>query len=50
LAPAKLFEFENALFVLLEQVQAQTNHIDKEMDMRDAYGIMCSLWQGFISP
>jgi hypothetical protein len=36
LALAKLFEFEYDLFVLLEQVQAQTNHIDKEMDVRDA--------------
>ena len=36
---AKLYEFENDFFVLLGRVQAQTLHIDKEMDVRDAYGI-----------
>jgi hypothetical protein len=40
LVPAKLYEFENDFFVLLERVQVQTLHIDKEMDVRDAYGIM----------
>ena len=49
LAPARLFEFENDFFLLLERVQAQTTHIDKEMDVRDAYGIMRSLRRGLTS-
>jgi hypothetical protein len=43
LSPAKLVEFENDFFVLLERVQTQTDHIDKEKDVRDAYGLMRSL-------
>jgi hypothetical protein len=43
LSLAKLFEFENDFFALLEQMQAHVNHIGKEMDVRDAYGIMQSL-------
>jgi hypothetical protein len=46
---ATLFEFENNFFVLLEQVQAQTTHIDKEMDHREAYGIMRLLRRGLTS-
>jgi hypothetical protein len=42
LSSAKMFEFENELFVLLEHVQAHMNHIDKEMDMRNAYGLIQS--------
>jgi hypothetical protein len=36
-------------FVLLERVQAHTPHIDKEMGVRDAYGIMRSLQRGLTS-
>ena len=49
LRPARLFEFENDFFVLIERVQAQTLHIDKEMDVRDAYGIMRSSRRGLTS-
>ena len=49
LSPAKLFEFENDFFVLLERVQAQTDHINDEMDVREAYGIMRSLRRGVTS-
>jgi hypothetical protein len=49
LLPAKLFEFENDFFTLLERVQAQTTLIAKDMDVRDAYGIMRSLRQGLTS-
>jgi hypothetical protein len=41
LVPVRLYEFENDFFVLLERVQAHTPHIDKDMDVQDAYyGIM----------
>jgi hypothetical protein len=49
LVPAKLYEFENDFFVLLERVQAHTPHIDNEMDVRDAYGIMRSSQRGLTS-
>jgi hypothetical protein len=49
LAPARLFEFENDFFTLVERVQAQTDFIDKDMDVRDAYGIMRSLRRGLTS-
>ena len=49
LAPARLFEFENDFFTLVERVQAQTELIDKEMVVRDAYGIMRSLRRGLTS-
>ena len=35
--------------MLLEWVQAQADHIDKDMDVRDAYGLMRSLRQGLTS-
>jgi hypothetical protein len=44
--PAKRFEFENGFFILLKRVQAQTTYINKEMDVREAYGIMRSLRWG----
>jgi hypothetical protein len=44
-----MFEFANDFFVLLERVQAQTEHIDKEMDVRDAYGLMRSSRRGLTS-
>jgi hypothetical protein len=49
LVPAKLYEFENDFFVLLDRVQAHTLHIDKEMDVRDAYRIMRSSRRGLTS-
>jgi hypothetical protein len=49
LSPSKMFEFANDFFVLLERVQAQTEHIDKEMDVRDAYGLMRSSRRGLTS-
>jgi hypothetical protein len=49
LLPEKLFEFENDFFVLLEWVQALTTLIAKDMDVRDAYGIMRLLRRGLTS-
>jgi hypothetical protein len=49
LVPVTLYEFENDFFVLLERVQAYTLHIDKEMDVSDAYGIMRSSRRGLTS-
>jgi hypothetical protein len=40
LSPAKLLEFENDFCVLLKQVQAWMTHIYKEIDVRDAYGLI----------
>jgi hypothetical protein len=44
-----MFKFANAFFVLLKRVQAQMEHIDKEMDVRDAYRLMRSSWRGLTS-
>jgi hypothetical protein len=46
LTPSKMFEFANDFFIILERVQAQTEHIDKEMDVRETYGLMRSSRRG----
>ena len=40
-------EFEHDFFTLLERVQTSTNLINKEMDVRESYGIIRSLRRGF---
>jgi hypothetical protein len=49
LLPAKMFEFANDFYVLLERMQVHTDLIDKEMDVRDAYGLSRSSRRGFTS-
>jgi hypothetical protein len=39
LVTAKLHEFEDAFFTVLEKVQATTNLIDADMDVQETYGI-----------
>jgi hypothetical protein len=47
--PSKLFKFEHDFFTLIEHVQSLTNLINKDMDVRDASGILRYLHQGFTS-
>jgi hypothetical protein len=49
LTPSKLFEFEHDFFTLIERVQLLTELIDKNLDVREAFGILRSLWRGFTS-
>jgi hypothetical protein len=46
LLPAKLLEFEEDFFVVLEQVQATTSLIPREINVRAEYGISRSTWRG----
>jgi hypothetical protein len=46
LRPAKLMEFEEDFFKVLERVQDTTDLIPQEMCVRDAYGISRSLRRG----
>jgi hypothetical protein len=46
LRPPRLFEFEDDFFTLLERVQATTDLIENDCDVRDAYGIMRSIRKG----
>jgi hypothetical protein len=46
LLPAKLLEFEEDFFVVLEKVQATTSLIPREIDIRAEYGISRSTRQG----
>jgi hypothetical protein len=39
LLPAKLLEFEEDFFVVLENIQASLELIPREMDVRGEYGI-----------
>jgi hypothetical protein len=43
LTPSKLFEFEHDFFTLIERVQSLMELIDKNMDVREAFGILRSL-------
>jgi hypothetical protein len=43
LTPSKLFEFEHDFFTLIERVQLLTELIDKNLDVREAFGILRSL-------
>jgi hypothetical protein len=49
LSPLKLFKYENDFLTLVEWVQARKIFIDKDMDVRDTYGIMRSLRRGLTS-
>ena len=49
LTPSKLFEFEHDFFTLIERVQSLTDLIDKNLDVREAFGILRSLHRGFAS-
>ena len=40
-------EFEHDFYTLIERVQSSTNLIDKDMDVRDAFGILRSCRRGF---
>jgi hypothetical protein len=46
LSPTKLCEIEYDFYTVLGQVQATTNHIDKEMDVTEAFGLPRSLRGG----
>jgi hypothetical protein len=46
LLPAKLVEFEEDFFVILEKVQATTTLIERYLDVRAEYGISRSLRRG----
>jgi hypothetical protein len=49
LTPSKLYEFEHDFFTLIERVQSSTSLIDKDVDVRDAFGILRSLRRGWTS-
>jgi hypothetical protein len=49
LTPSKLFDFEHDFFTLIERVQSITELIDKNLDVREAFGILRSLRRGFTS-
>jgi hypothetical protein len=49
LSPARLFEFEHDFFTLIKRVQSSTALLDKDMDVRDSFGILRSLRRGFTS-
>jgi hypothetical protein len=49
LLPAKLLEFEEDFFVVLEKVQATTSLIPREIDVRAEYGISRSTWRGVMA-
>jgi hypothetical protein len=49
LTPSRLYEFEHDFFMLLERVQSSTDLIDKDLDVRDAFGILRSLRRGWTS-
>jgi hypothetical protein len=46
LSPPKLAEFEDDLFSILEKVQSETSEIEDDVHVREAYGILRSLWKG----
>lgn len=46
LLPPKLMEFEDDFCLILEKVQASTDLIEPEVDVRDKYGILRSLRRG----
>ena len=48
-APPRLFEFQDDFFTLLEKVQATTNFIPADVDVRNDYGILRSLRRGVTS-
>ena len=41
--PPKLSEFEDNFYQILERIQAATNHIDKAVDVQEAFGILRTL-------
>jgi hypothetical protein len=43
LDPPRLFEMEDEFMTLLEEVQASSDAIDEELDVRDKYGLERSL-------
>jgi hypothetical protein len=49
LSPARLFELEHDFFTLIEPVQLSTVLLDKDMGVRDLFGILRLLRQGFMS-
>jgi hypothetical protein len=49
LLPPRLFEFQDDFFTLLEKVQATTNFIPADVDVRNDYGILRSLRRGVTS-
>ena len=46
LNPPKLCEFEDDFLTLLENVQTNTNLINKELDIREVAGIHRTIWRG----
>ncbi|KAG7340358.1 hypothetical protein IV203_023901 [Nitzschia inconspicua] len=46
LLPSRLFEFEDDFYTLLERVQASTNLIQEELDLRDEAGISRTIRRG----